>query len=449
MTGESSGAIAERYWRRRASAVARRVNAGWWVERLNLLLVIAFTGFAAVLLLLRSLEHPWVEGWQPFAVLGGLVLLAGLAAWWWSRSRYIGAEQGFVRLDDRLGLHNRLSSASSGVIAFPDTEAAAETETAGRKEGAPSWKWASVLVPGLIAAATVLAAWFLPLPDRSADAPPVVNEPEAWEQMEEWLATLEEEELIEPESLEEIEERIEELRNQPEEEWFSHSSLEATDNLKETLGRDIRDLAGDMAAMERDLEALSTYSTEMSEAGREMLLREYEEALKSLAANGLEMNEALAKQLQEIDPSQLGEATMKNLSQAELESLRKQLCEGCKALGSLEGLPALGEGSLLSQRPGLSPGQGGISRGRGDAPLFFGDEDDLGTNNLETVKNEDLSQAGLGDLIGVGETEHEIDEAGTNVRAGGEVSSKGKGGEAVWRDSLLPSEKALLKRYFQ
>ncbi len=85
-------------------------------------------------------------------------------------------------------------------------------------------------------------------------------EPGAWEQMEDWLATLEESGVVEEEMIEELEGRIEEFRDQPEDEWFSHSSLEATDTLQDSLGMQIRDLAAEMNTLERDLSALKTFS---------------------------------------------------------------------------------------------------------------------------------------------------------------------------------------------
>jgi len=44
---------------------------------------------------------------------------------------------------------------------------------------------------------------------------------------------------------------------------------------------------------------------------------------------------------------------------------------------------------------------------------------------------------------------HDDEELRSNPRAGGVVSSKAKGGDAIWRDSLFPKEKAILKRYFK
>ena len=97
----------------------------------------------------------------------------------------------------------------------------------------------------------------------------------------------------------------------------------------------------------------------------------------------------------------------------------------------------------------LGFGRGGINRGRGDAPLFFGDEEDLKTNNIEGVKGNDLSRAVPSDVLGVGETEHDNEQKPSVRQSGGQFSGKASGGETVWREALMPEEKALLKRYFK
>ena len=181
-----------------------------------------------------------------------------------------------------------------------------------------------------------------------------------------------------------------------------------------------------------------------------MLMRELSEALGSLEGNGLSLNEDLAKQLSELDPSKLGEATLKSLSKEQLQQLQQQLGEGSQRLGSLEGLQPLGEGEMqASGISGTSPGTGAVKRGRGDAPIYFGDPEDLNTNRIESVSNEDLSRAAVGDVIGIGETEQDDDPVASGIQQGGTVDSTGSGGDAVWKDSLLPDEQTVLKRYFK
>jgi hypothetical protein len=439
----------ERFWTRRAAALARRVNLGWWLDRFNSLVVVSLVVFALVILAVRTyaasfLTLPLVAG-----CLGGLLLLLALMAWLLSRARYIGMEEGLVRLDDRLQLNNRLSAAYHRVGPWPGN--VEDRAAAGFR-----WLYGRALLPALLALALVAAAWYVPVkmaPSGDLAAP---VEPGAWEQMEDWLATLEEENLIEESTIEELESRIEELRDQPEEEWFSHSSLEATDTLADSLGRQLRDLATEMAALERNISTLKSFSTQMSESARAEKLKEFQEALDALEGSGLEVNEALMKQLKEMDPSSLGQETLSGLSAEQLKSLQEQLQNGSGALGSLEGLPSMGEDPSLQQGmgmgmgEGLAPGQGGVDRGRGDAPLFFGDnEDNLGTNKIENIKNEDLSRATIGEVLGLGETEREIDETATGPQAGGGVLSTGQGGDAVSRETLRPDEQAVLKRYFK
>lgn len=103
--------------------------------------------------------------------------------------------------------------------------------------------------------------------------------------------------------------------------------------------------------------------------------------------------------------------------------------------------------ALLAESQG--PGRGGISRGPGPAPLFLGDESNLGTSRIEGVQNQDFSKAALGGVLGIGQTEHKIDETRKGPREAGAVKSVGQGGDTVWRESLMPEEKAVLKRYFK
>lgn len=98
---------------------------------------------------------------------------------------------------------------------------------------------------------------------------------------------------------------------------------------------------------------------------------------------------------------------------------------------------------------GMTPGRGAITRGPGPAPMFFGDESDLKTSNIEGVQNQDFSKAAPGEVLAIGEAEHEIDETKSGPREAGSVKSVGQGGDTVWRESLMPEEKAVLKRYFK
>lgn len=438
-----------RIWKRRAAALTVQFNLAWWLERFNGLLLVGLGLVAVVVLIVRSVNPDALSASVVAISMTTLVPGAALLAWLLARGRFVSRDAGLVRLEDRLSLHNRLSAAAAGRGLWP------ELPPGGSKESAFRWNLARAVLPVVAGLVLVAIAWWMPLPaaNRGAAAPSV--EPGAWEQMEEWLETLKEEELIAEERIEEIETKIEELRNRPEEDWFSHNSLEATDTLRETLGTELREIANELGTLAKTMNDLRAFSGKMSDEARAREIRDFEKALEAMEKSGLGVNQELLDRLGDIDPSQLGQETMKNLSAEQLAELQQQLKDARSVLGSLEGLPSLGEESAEGQ-PGFGeggaemPGKGAISRGRGDAPLSLQDkEDNLGTSKLERVSNEDLSRAALGEVLGLGETERKIDEAAPGSNGGGAINGVGRGGDAVSRQALVPEEQAILKRYFK
>ena len=444
---------AARTWRNLARRTVTKVNFGWWLDRFSPLLIVSSLVVAVIILALRSQARP-VMGNVPLLIGSGIFVLAiGLIAWVVARRRFLRESDGLVRLDDRLSLRNALTTADRGIGKWPEPPSDFSKVDPGLQ-----WNWGRVVTPFLVAMMAILSAALMPITTvEAARTPP--SEPLAWAQMEEWMELLEEDDLIEEQGNDEVKEKIEELRNQPEDDWFSHSSLEATDTLRQTLQQQIQNLGAELANAERDLNALQNYSSQLSEETKDKLMAEYDQALKDLALNGLPLNPELMKALEGIDPSQLSQAQMSSLSKEQLDQLRQALKEGAQACsqcngqggGEGEGLPALGEGdAALMAMLKKGPGNAGISRGPGPAPLFLGEnETNLGTNNIEGVKNEDYSKAAPGDVMGIGQTEHDIDETKTGPQKAGAVGSVGQGGDTVWRESLMPEEKAVLKRYFK
>lgn len=441
-------AALERQWKRLAVALANRLNFGWWLERFNQILAIGLLLFAVALLALRTWRAGWISAERVVFGLGGWFVVVAVVAFFLGRRRFVDPGKVLVRLDEKLRLHNRLVSAAAKVGPWPDLPPD-PLGVAGFR-----WSLSRVWLPGLSTLLLVAAGWWVPIPD-SFDAKSEVVGPSAWREMEEWIATLKAEDLIDGEKIEELADRIEELREQPEEKWFSHSSLEATDSLHQSLGLEIRDLAEEMTTLDRHLSALQEFSSPMSEVAKNRAREEIQEALEALEGAGLPLNEALRKQLSEVDPSRLGKETLAKVSQEQLGSLQLQLQKSSGALGAMEGLPEMGEGTDMGMGSGKSqegeiPGAGGIGRGEADAPLFFGDQAyDLGSENLERISNGDFSKAAVGEVLGLGETKREIDVTSPGPSEGGAIGSAGKGGEAVSREVLLPDEQAALKRYFK
>ena len=317
----------EKSWRKRASLVSRRVNTGWFFQKISPFLIVGGFLFAIVILCVRSLRPQYfVAEWVGIAG-AGVLLFGALVAFLLARKHFIDRKDGLVRLDDHLLLNNKLTTAASGVGEWPEEKLDHEDV----KKAGLNWNMPALVWPLVTTVALVVAAMFIPIPDLQAKAdnlPP--NEPGAWEQVEGWLTELEEEDLIDEASLKEAQEKIDELRQQPEDEWFSHSSMEATDSMREALGRDLQEAARDLQTLERDLAALQNFSGAMSEEARDMLMKEYDEALKNLGLNNMKLNQDLMKQLQNVDLSQLSQEQMNQLTKEQLQKLREQLKSGCQ-----------------------------------------------------------------------------------------------------------------------
>jgi len=95
-------------------------------------------------------------------------------------------------------------------------------------------------------------------------------------------------------------------------------------------------------------------------------------------------------------------------------------------------------------------GRGGINRGPGHAPRPLGKtHKDTGAGKYEGLKSDDLRNALPGDLLETSDDQHDVDQSKVGPTAGGTTTGKGKGGERVWKNSLLPNEKKALKKFFQ
>lgn len=245
-----------------------------------------------------------------------------------------------------------------------------------------------------------------------------------------------------------VREKIEQLREQPKDEWFSHSSMEASDSLRDALSKQIEQLGANLANSERDLNAFQNFSSQMTDATKDQLLKEYNEAMKNLGLGQLPLDSKMLEALRGLDLSQL--KGLSQLSKEQMDQLRRQLKKGalaCKNAGFGK-LPALANEDMIIYLMQQN-GRGGITRGPDEAPITLGHPNDLRTNNLEAVINTDLSRAAPGDVIGIGQAEHEIDKNKRGPQQAGAVKSTGQGGDTIWKESLLPAEKELLKRYFK
>lgn len=434
-------------WLRQAGRTRRKVNAGWWLARVAPLLVVAgVVGFGVIFLLRSHGMELAVQRVWPWALGGGTLIM--LTGWLMARQHFISTAQAFVRLESELRLHNALTVASLGRGAWP--------ALAPQADDGWRWRWPSVGGPLVAFVGSLALALWLPVTQAEAAKTPTV-EPQAWSQMENWLEKLQQEQIVTEAEKEEQLAKIEALREQPPEKWFSHESLNAGDTLKEQLQRDIQRLGQNLATAERSLNALQNYSKQLSAAAKDQLLKDFEQALADMKSSMLELDPAMMKALADIDPKNL-----KGLSEEQMKQLResmKKKAGDCKGMCENPGFLGDGEGEddklaemlgKLGQGENHNPGKGDITRGPGTAPLTLSEEEnDFGTNKAEGVSNSDLSRARVGDMMALQNGKHEVDKNYAGAQAAGAAQHTGQGGEQVWRESLTPEEKAVLKRVFK
>lgn len=433
-------------WLRQARRTRRKVNVGWWLARAMPWLVMAGVAGFTVIFILRSrgMELGWQRVW-PWAVSAFAALM--MVSWLLARRHFISTAQALVRLESELELHNALTTAAAGRSVWPALVPAADDGW--------RWRWQSVSGPFAAFAGSLALALWLPVA-RDAEAKGPIVEPQAWAQMEDWLEKLKEEKIVTEEEKEDQLAKISELRDQPPEKWFSHESLNAGDTLKEQLQREIRQLAQNLTTAERSLNALKNYADQLSVEAKEQLLKDFDQALADMKSSALQLDPEMLKSIAGLDPKDLKSLSKEQMKQLG-ESMKKKagacngMCKNPGFLGDGEGEDdELAEALGLLKKQGEGPGNGDITRGPGTAPLTLSDEEnDFGTNKNEAVSNTDLSRAQVGDMLTLQNGKHEVDKTTKGPQSAGVVQNAGQGGEQVWRESLTPEEKAVLKRVFK
>ena len=195
MAGEWGNNVSDTstWWKKRARRLARRVNAGWWLDLwLPSTVVLSALAAAAILVLRRQGNNP-----EPALFLYGIALaLAGISSFWVARRRFYSERDGLVRIEGRYHLHNRLSAADSGIGDWPPDRPDIDNGL--------RLHWPRFLSPPFLSVALVLAALWIPMQVIEAFSRPTPSEPVAWRQVDEWLETIEEQNLTEEDSLREL-----------------------------------------------------------------------------------------------------------------------------------------------------------------------------------------------------------------------------------------------------
>lgn len=436
----------EKTWKRIALQTARKINLGWWLQALATpLLITALLIACAVLITRREFDAiPW-----PGLLAGsaGALAITATACWLAARTQFESEKQSLVRLEAAMRLRNALTAADHGIAPWP--------EVPGVINDGVDWRWKRLLPPLAGALLIVLCGFIIPVHAKS-DPSQARQQPSAWNDLGTSLDQLDNQEIVQKEYIEEMRKKLEELRAQSEDDWFSHSSLEATDTLKQNHLTEQESLKKNLERAEKSLKSLQNQASKMNAEQKQRLLNEFDQAVQKMQQGGMKPNKKLLEQLKKIDPKQLNQLTPEQLDQ--LRENMRQHAQGLKGgkqpgEGEEEGEGEDGEGEGEGENgneEGDGPGRGGIDRGPGHAPNPLGKtKEDTGAGKHEGLKSDDQSRSLPGDLLETSDAKHDVDKTKVGPSAGGTSSGKGKGGDRVWKDSLLPNEKKALKKFFE
>lgn len=427
-------------WQQIALRTTRKVNTAWWLQVVSTPLVLCALIITCGILLMRrtweTLPYPTIA-----LCAGALILITSISCWLIARRHFESQQQAYVRIDAAMRLRNALTAANQKVTAWPEVPVIVHDGT--------EWHWPRLLSPLLATTLIISSGFLIPIEAKSSIAPPA-QQPAAWNELDASLSQLDQQDIVQEEYLDAMRKKLEELRDQSPDEWFSHSSLEATDNLKENHHSEQNQLRRNLQRAEHALGKLQSQSAAADQAQKQRLLKEFDQAVQKMQQNQMQPNRQLLEQLKNIDPEQL-----KQLSPEQLEQIRQNMRRHAQGLSPSGQYPSdEANDDWLNEKEndqeGDAPGRGGIDRGPGTAPQVLGNpHEDTGTGKHQGLESRDLSRALPSDLLQTSDAQHQVNRTRQNPSEGGSSHSKGQGGDRVWKNSLLPNEKKAIKKFFE
>lgn len=408
-----------REWRTIVTRLQFEIRLGWFWDTFLLWFIAGVTLGAMLTWTLRSGESSWIPGLLSGA---GLLLVGALLSLESMNRRNVSLLDCLSRLDDGWGMGQKLTRA----YAMDGTWPAPPVPQPRLPVQVNTSVWGMPVVFVLLCVG--LAVWVPPVL-RPVIITPAKAPPPAWTDVEQVLDVLEEE-IVEPESLADLKQALEELKQSPETDWYTQSGLEATDRLKEQVSSQSQQLMDGMNQMAQLLE--QSRMAQQGLAPREGLDEQLREMLQQMGDQPLSLSQEQLQQLRTMDLSQV-----MNLDANMLKRIEAELRAQCR---SLEG--ELASCGLLSEQPGGRPDGGGA------ADLGIDDTSSLGWGEMPVLLEFNPEEKmDIGDQLEEREIEHEEAVEFLERRAGS-VSSEGEGGSAVWRQELVPAEQQVLQQFF-
>ncbi len=429
--------------------------------------------FGAIVLAVKLLIP---QAW-PNVLWSGLGLIpAWGVAWWIARRDYPSRRESVARLDSALGTGGLLMMLSE----LPEPTQRAEWQSRlpqlelAWKEAIPRVRprrFASYLALPLLFA---LGACFVPLREGTTGVAlrNTVGRQAALE-LEALLDSIDEEKILDEHEKQKLHEELERLAEETRDTPLTHEKWETVDALRERMKVRI-DEAAMLASQASTAAALlsesksSDKASEFSAQRLENLENELGDAVQKLMQKSAFANASQSLQDKLARASKDGKLRMpRDASERQelldelkehldkenkkLSDLRKQ-CAACKSgckSGECEGE---GECEGDSLRKGSSdngrPGRGGVTRGRGDAELTWGDEaDKQGAKFKEVVLPKGFLDEPKDDVLAV-QKSAPVEESAVDAPRSARRADEAAAGQTTWNRKLNPRHRNAVRKYF-
>jgi hypothetical protein len=418
---------------------------------------------AAVLLVKLFIPQAW-----PHVLWLGAGLIPAVAAGWPTGRNRQSRWQSVARLDASLATGGLLMTLSER----PDADWLAHLPQLERDWQAAMPRIRPRRFAGYLALPLTFAlgACFVPL-RQAATATPLRNTvgQEAARELEALLEDMEKDQILEEEEQRQLEEEVRQLAEETRETPLTHEKWETVDALRERLKVRLETAAmsvaqaRDAAAMLAD--SLQPDAPELSLERAEQLEKQLTDALQNMLRKGglASAPGSLRDELRRLtkdgklripqDPAARQELLDELREHLDKESDKlaqaRKKCSGCKSgrcAGDTEceGGQCQAKGTSNSNRPG----RGGVTRGRGDADLTWGDEANAqGAKFKETVLPQGFLDQPKADVVGIRKTAPDGNAA--DVAPSAPARDLGAAsGEATWNRKLNPRHRSAVHGYF-
>ncbi len=344
------------------------------------------------------------------------------------------------------------------------------------------WRGGRSLAFFASAALFVVVSFIVPQRYMSMTTATPLNVSEDIEKLGEQIDTLEEEAIISEEVGQELDQELQQLRDtasayDPVKTW------EALDHLQQTMGKEAEQFAASSLSQTEELSQIETLARGLSDDAGNLdpgLLSEAMSELSRMVQSHASKNELLRKNLgaECLNACKQGKLSAENLAEL-LKALKEtkgaisdRLAKLCKAqLVDIETLKLCEKKGACNSKGLVAflnknarkmgtcdavslycqiPGQGGVDRGRGDAPMTWSD----GSSEESTAFKEQVlppaSFAALKDSTVIGVTAAAPTVEGTPATSGtGALDSATAGSGEAFSQTVLPRHKGAVKRYFE